>query len=166
TGKSEVERAVESGFKLLIHFTHPQKRDFNAISSIDASIVCCSRSNGNLSVGIPPIADILHNKINILLGTDNLMFNSPNMFREMEYALKTTRGYSKKYLSPADVLKMATTNVSKAIDIDSGIIKEDCLADIMLVKQLSKNPWLSIINRTESKNIICLIRKGKIVYMR
>ncbi|MDP3034676.1 MAG: amidohydrolase family protein [Methanobacteriaceae archaeon] len=166
TGKSEVERAVESGFKLLIHFTHPQKRDFNAISSIDASIVCCSRSNGTLSVGIPPISDILHNKINILLGTDNLMFNSPNMFREMEYALKTTRGYSKKYLSPSDVLKMATTNVSKAIDIDSGIIKEDCVADIMLVKQLSKNPWLSIINRTESKNIICLIRKGKIVYMR
>ena len=85
----------------LIHLTYPQKRDFNAISSINASVVCCPRSNGALSVGIPPINDILHNKINILLGTDNLMFNSPNMFREMEYALKTTRGYTKKYLSPS-----------------------------------------------------------------
>ena len=65
-----------------------------------------------------------------------------------------------------NVLKMATTNVSKAIDIDSGVIKEGYVADILMVKQLSKNPWLSIINRTESKNIICLIRKGKIVYMR
>ncbi|PKL67580.1 MAG: hypothetical protein CVV28_04695 [Methanobacteriales archaeon HGW-Methanobacteriales-1] len=166
TGKSEVERAVESGFKLLIHLTYPQKLDFRAIYSNNASVVCCPRSNGLLSVGIPPIMDMLHNKINILLGTDNLMFNSPNMFREMEYALKTTRGYSKKYLSPLDVLKMATTNVSKAWGLDAGLIKEGYVADIMLVKQLSKNPWLSIINRTESKNIICLIRKGKIVYMR
>jgi adenine deaminase len=61
---------------------------------------------------------------------------------------------------------MATTNVSKAWGLDAGLIKEGYVADIMLVKQLSKNPWLSIINRTESKNIICLIRKGKIVYMR
>ena len=166
TGKSEVERAINSGFKLLIHLTYPQKRDFNAISSIDASVVCCPRSNGVLSVGIPPINDILHNKINILLGTDNLMFNSPNMFREMEYALKTARGYTKEYLSPLDVLKMATTNASSAIGINSGVINEGVVADILLVKQQSKNPWLSIINRTESKNIICLIRKGKIVYMR
>ncbi len=165
TGKSEVERAVENRFKLLIHFTHPQKRDFNAISSIDASVVCCPRSNGTLSVGIPPVNEILNNKINILLGTDNLMFNSPNMFREMEYTLKIARGYTKDYLSPQDILKMSTTNISKLNGIDSGLIK-GCMADILMVKQLSKNPWLSIINRTESKNIICLIRKGKIVYMR
>ena len=94
------------------------------------------------------------------------MFNSPNMFREMEYALKIARGYSKEYFSPLEILKMATTNAAKALNIKSGIIQEGMFADIMVVKQLSKNPWLSIINRTESKNIICLIRKGKIVYMR
>lgn len=166
TGKSEVERAVESGFKLLVHLTYPQKIDYKLISDNGASVVCCPRSNGTLSVGIPPIANILGNKINALLGTDNLMFNSPNMFREMEYALKITRGYSKEYFSPLEILKMATTNAAEALNIKSGSIQEGCFADIMVVKQLSKNPWLSIINRTESKNIICLIRKGKIVYMR
>jgi cytosine/adenosine deaminase-related metal-dependent hydrolase len=166
TGKTEVERAIESKFNLLVHLNYPQKRDYEALSATNASLVCCPRSNGALSVGIPPITDIYNNKINMLLGTDNLMFNSPNMFREMEYALKTARGYSKEYFSPLEILKMATTNAAQALNIKSGIIQEGKSADIMLVKQLSKNPWLSIINRTESKNIICLIRKGKIVYMR
>lgn len=166
TGKTEVERAIESKFRLLVHLTYPQKRDYGTLSATKVSVVSCPRSNGALSVGIPPINDIYNNKINMLLGTDNLMFNSPNMFREMEYALKIARGYSKKYFSPLEIVKMATTNASGALNIKSGIIQEGCLADIMVVKQLSKNPWLSIINRSESKNIICLIRKGKIVYMR
>jgi cytosine/adenosine deaminase-related metal-dependent hydrolase len=104
--------------------------------------------------------------INALLGTDNLMFNSPNMFREMEYALKVTRGYEKQYLNPKYVLKMATTNAGHVFGQDTGIIAEGKTADIMVVKKMSENPWLSIINRTESKNIICLMRKGKIVFKR
>lgn len=166
TGSTEVERAIENKFKLLVHLTYPQKRDYGVISAADASVVCCPRSNGALAVGIPPIAKIFNNKINMLLGTDNLMFNSPNMFREMDYALKIARGYSKEYFPPLEILKMATTNASRILDINSGIIQEGKSADIMVVKQLSKNPGLSLINRTESKNIICLIRKGKIVYMR
>ena len=166
TGKSEVERAIKSGFKLLVHLTYPQKKDIELIYSSNASVVCCPRSNGFLSVGIPPLKNMVSHNLNLLLGTDNLMFNSPNMFREMDYALKMARGFSKEYLSPREILKMATTNFSTIMGQKMGIIEEGSVADIMVVNKLSKNPWLSIINRTESKNIIYLIRKGKIVYMR
>jgi cytosine/adenosine deaminase-related metal-dependent hydrolase len=64
-------------------------------------------------------------EIKLLLGTDNLMFNSPNMFREMEYALKVTRGLSKKYFPPKEILKMATVNPGQVFKLNSGVWKRE-----------------------------------------
>jgi cytosine/adenosine deaminase-related metal-dependent hydrolase len=166
TGKTEVQRALEANFDILIHVTSPLKQDLDLITETGKSVVCCPRSNGALSVGIPPIKDMWDRGINLLLGTDNLMFNSPNMFREMEYTLKVTRGYYKEYFPPVEVLKMATVNAGQALNLNIGCIKEGMFADIMMVEQLSDNPILSLINRTESKNIIGLMTDGNLVYLR
>ncbi len=166
TGKTEVERALEAGFDILIHVTSPLNLDLDLLSETDKSVVCCPRSNGALSVGIPPIKEMWDLGINLLLGTDNLMFNSPNMFREMEYALKVTRGYYRDYFPPVEILKMATVNAGSALNLNIGCIQEGMLADIMMVEQLSDNPILSLINRTESKNIIGLMTDGNLVYLR
>jgi cytosine/adenosine deaminase-related metal-dependent hydrolase len=166
TGKTEVERALETGFNILIHVTSPLNSDLDLLKSKKTSVVCCPRSNGTLSVGIPPIKEMWDRGINLLLGTDNLMFNSPNMFREMEYTLKMTRGYYKEYFPPLEILKMATVNAGQALNLNIGCIKEGMLADIMIVKQLSNNPILSLINRTESKNIIGLVTDGNLIYLR
>ncbi|NYB51320.1 MAG: amidohydrolase family protein [Methanobacteriaceae archaeon] len=164
TGKSEVERALRNDFNILIHATSPLKSDLELLKNDEKSVVCCPRSNGALSVGIPPIKEMWDRGINLLLGTDNLMFNSPNMFREMEYALKVTRGHYREYFSPVEILKMATVNAGKAFNLNLGCIEEGKLADMMIVEQLSNNPILSLINRTESKNIIGLMTDGNLVY--
>ncbi|WP_281774433.1 amidohydrolase family protein [Methanobacterium formicicum] len=166
TGKTEVQRALETGFDLLIHVTSPLNRDLDLLKENDKSVVCCPRSNGSLSVGIPPMKEMWEKGINLLLGTDNLMFNSPNMFREMEYALKVTRGLYREYFPPVEILKMATVNAGPALGLNIGCIEEGMLADIMITQQLSENPILSLINRTESKNIIGLMTDGKLVYLR
>ena len=166
TGKTEVQRALEAGFDILIHVTAPLNQDLDLITETGKSVVCCPRSNGALSVGIPPIRDMWDKGINILLGTDNLMFNSPNMFREMEYALKVTRGHYQEYFPPVEILKMATVNAGQTLNQKIGCIEEGMLADIMMVEQLSDNPILSLINRTESKNIIGLMTDGNLVYLR
>jgi len=164
TGKTEVERALETGFKLLIHLTHPHKDDLDILAKKNVPVVSCPRSNGSLAVGIPPLKEMWDRGIKLLLGTDNIMFNSPNMFREMEYALKVTRGYYRQYFSPLEILKMATVNPGRSLNLKLGYIEEGMLADIMLVDQLSTDPILSLLNRTESKNIIGLITDGKVVY--
>ena len=166
TGKTEVERALDASFKLLIHLTHPQMDDLDILAEKNVPVVSCPRSNGSLAVGIPPLKQMWDRGINLLLGTDNIMFNSPNMFREMEYALKVTRGYYKQYFSPLEILKMATVNPGRFLNLNLGYIKESMLADIMIVDQLSNDPILSLLNRTESKNIIGLITDGKVVYSR
>ena len=165
TGKTEVERALDCEFNILIHLTSPMNNDLDLIRNGKKSVVCCPRSNGALSVGIPPIKEMWSKGINLLLGTDNVMFNSPNMFREMEYALKLTRGFYKEYFPPVEILKMATVNAGQALNLNLGCIQEGMLADIMMVELLSDNPILSLINRTESKNIIGLVTDGKLIYM-
>lgn len=164
TGKSEVQRAINSGFDLLVHLTSPIKDDLKLIANSQSSVVCCPRSNGILSAGIPPIKEIFDNRINMLLGTDNIMFNSPNMLTEMEYALKVTRGYYKEYFAPVEVLKMATINAARTLNLNSGCIMEGKKADILMVKQVSKDPILSLINRTESKSITGLIIEGDVIF--
>jgi len=160
TGKTEIERALKTGFDILIHVTSPLNSDLDLLKDKEVSVVCCPRSNGALSVGIPPIKEMWDERINLLLGTDNLMFNSPNMFREMEYTLKVTRGYYKEYFPPVEILKMATVNAGLAFNINTGCIEEGKLADIMVVEQLSKDPVLSLINRTEPEHIKSVINEG------
>lgn len=163
TGLTEPQRALKYGFKLLIHTTHPLNNDLNEISKTNTTVTCCPRSNGALSVGIPPIKEMLDKNINILLGTDNLMFNSPNLLREMEYTHKITKAISQTYISPKEILKMCTTNFSKFSQELIGVLEKNSIADILIIKQNSENPYLSIINRTKPKHIKYLIKKGNII---
>jgi len=164
TGKSEVQRAVESNFDMLVHLTSPIGNDLKFVGKSNSSVVCCPRSNGTLSVGIPPLKDFFKHKINVLLGTDNIMFNSPNILREMEYTLKVTRGYYREYFPPVEILKMATVNAANVLNLNTGCIKEDKTADIIITRQKSDDPILSIINRTEPSDIKNTIIDGNLVF--
>lgn len=166
TGNTEVQRALKTGFDLLVHLTSPIDNDLKFTGLNGVPVVSCPRSNGALSVGIPPIKEMIDNNIDVLLGTDNVMFNSPNMFQEMEYALKVTRGLYRAYVSPVNVFKMATVNAAKALNLDTGWIQEGKVADLMIVKLTSENPVLSLINRAESKNIIGLITDSRLILKR
>jgi len=162
-GKTEVQRAMDAGFNLVIHLTSPLKDDIKQVAKSGTPVVCCPRSNGSLAVGIPPIKKMFEEGIQILLGTDNIMFNSPNMLREMEYTLKITRAYYKEYFPPEEIIKMATVTAGNALNLNTGSIMEGKLADLIIVDQISGNPYLSIINRTEPSNIKHVISDGQII---
>ncbi len=164
SGKTEIQRAIDAGFKLLIHMTAPVKNDLEMVGKSNVTVVSCPRSNGTLSVGIPPLRDMLDNGVNVALGTDNVMFNSPNMFNEMEYALKVTRGFYKTYISPLEIFKMATVTPANALGLGTGSIEEGKIADLMLIKGVVGDPILSIINRTRSSNIKTLLKDGAVVF--
>ena len=97
-----------------------------------------------------------------LLGSDNVMLNSPNMFRELEFTLKLMSIYHKSYINPKDLVKMATTNIC-GFEINNvigkSLISEDSFAEFNVLKSFSKNPYLNICNRVETKNILYTINK-------
>lgn len=156
TNQTEVERALRAGFTNLVHVTSPIMQDLDLLSTTSPCIISCPRSNGMLSVGIPPISAYVEEKIDVALGTDNVMFNQPDMFREMEYALKSVRGSYKNKITAHDILKMATINGFKILGKDISI-QEGNISDILVIRQKSEDPYLSVVNRSSPEDIINFI---------
>lgn len=156
TNQTEVERALRAGFTNLVHVTYPIMQDLTLLSSTSPCIIACPRSNGMLSVGVPPVSAYVEEQIDVALGTDNVMFNKPDMFREMEYTLKAVRGSYKNKITAHDVLKMATINGFKILGKDISI-QEGNISDILVILQKSEDPYLSIVNRSSSEDIVNFI---------
>ena len=158
TNRTEPQRAFDAGFNQVVHMTNPKNGDIESLSKSKSSLTVCPRSNGALSVGIIPLFDILKTGIKPLIGSDNIMINEPNLFREMEFTLKIMKGFSKDYIAPIEILKMATTNVcvedSLSSKINKSYIEEGQNAEFMIINQKSNNPYLSLINRTEVNDIV------------
>ncbi len=157
--KTEIERGVDSKFDQLVHCTNPKNNDLDLIKNSDANVVVCQRANATLNVGVVPLNEMLNSGLNPILGTDNLMLNSPNMFRELEFTLKIMSVKYKSYLNPCELLKMATTNACQ-FNFDKSFIEIGQYAELNIVKHFSKNYYLSLINRSETKNILYTINRN------
>lgn len=157
--KSEIKRGIDSNFNQLVHCTNPQNDDLVNLSKSNANVVVCPRANATLNVGIAPLNDMLDLGINPLLGTDNLMLNSPNMLRELEFSLKIMSVTYNNYLNPLKLLKMATTNPYE-FNFSKSYIEIGMPAELIVFKRISENPFLNIINRAETKNILYIINKN------
>ena len=68
-----------------------------------------------LGVGIPKIAKMLSFGCCIAISTDNIMINSPDMFRELDYVWKLSRTLEGSPISAREILKMATVNGGKIL---------------------------------------------------
>ena len=161
-GVSEIAKGVESDFSQLVHLTNPKGNDLESVAASKQNVVVCSRANATLNVGVAPLARMLDLGIRPLLGTDNVMLNSPNMLRELEFTLKMMSVYYKSYINPQELLKMATTNVCgfKINDVvQKSLISEGDFAQFTVFKSFSKNPYLNICNRQETKTILYTINK-------
>ena len=88
---SEPIRALLLKPTFLVHMTFATKNDLRTVSKNVRGIVICPRANAALAEGIPDI--ILMNKMNcnVAIGTDNVMINSPDLFREMDYLWNMNR---------------------------------------------------------------------------
>lgn len=158
--KTEIQRGVDADFDQLVHCTNPRNNDLELIRN--SNVVVCPRANATLNVGVAPLNEMFSKGIKPLLGSDNLMLNSPNLFRELEFSLKIMSVYYKNYLNPKDLLKTATTNICNfEINryIEKPVIDVNQEANLFISKKYSKNPYLNIINRCGTKDILYIMNR-------
>lgn len=158
--KTEIQRGVDADFDQLVHCTNPRNDDLELIKN--SNVVVCPRANATLNVGVAPLNEMFSKGIKPLLGSDNLMLNSPNLFRELEFSLKIMSVYYKNYLNPKDLLKTATTNICNfEINryIEKPVIDVNQEANLFISKKYSKNPYLNIINRCGTKDILYIMNR-------
>ena len=158
--KTEIQRGVDADFDQLVHCTNPRNNDLELIKN--SNVVVCPRANATLNVGVAPLNEMFSKGIKPLLGSDNLMLNSPNLFMELEFSLKIMSVYYKNYLNPKDLLKTATTNICNfEINryIEKPVIDVNQEANLFISKKYSKNPYLNIINRCGTKDILYIMNR-------
>ena len=170
TGKSEVQRIIGNlSPNFIVHLTNASDMDIQLVAKKKIGIVVCPRANGTLGVGIPKIAKMLSYGCCIGIGTDNIMVNSPDMFRELDYIWKLTRILEDKPVPPREILKMATVNGAKILGINSGAIITGRSADMIFIGKNNldispmHDPHTSIVHRANPNSILNVMIDGKFV---
>ena len=170
TGKSEIIRALRLWPDFLVHMTQASRADLKLAAKKTRGIVVCPRANAVLAEGLPDVRAMANAGCNIAIGTDNVMVNSPDMFREMDYLWKATMASYRKPMDPRHILKMATVNAGKILKRGIGSIESEKLADCVLVEKHSidlepiHDPYAALVHRTSSSSIKAVMIGGKIVH--
>ncbi len=170
TGKTEVERIMQYlKPDFIVHMTNATNEDFSLLFRNRCGIVICPRANGVLGAGIPRVANMLKSGCTIAIGTDNVMLNSPDILREMDYIWKVSRATEDQLISAKNILKLATVNGAQILRLNSGFIGAGRAADLIFIDKRHvdlypiHNPYASIIQRLSEDSIRAVMINGKFV---
>ncbi len=168
--KTETQRALLARPHLLVHMTYASKSDLLRAARRKTTIVVCPRANGALAGGIPDVNLMTKTGCNVTIGTDNVMVNSPDMFREMDYLWKVSMGMNRTRISPKSILKMATVNAAGLLGNKIGVIQKNGFADCIFVEKHSidlepmHNPHAAIVHRASENTIRAVMFEGELVH--
>lgn len=161
--EKEVSKALEYRPDFIVHATLSTEDEIKELGETSTDVVICPRSNAALKVGFPPVRELLDEGLRVGLGTDNVMVNSPSLFREMEYLYKSSQIHGE--LRPKEVLKMVTRDAFEMFGMESGLIQKNRNADLMFVRKdefrFSKNPVATVVNRLQTQDVRAVMIDGR-----
>ena len=127
-GSTPLKRLEELGLLsqrlLAVHMTQLDKEMIELVSRYNVNVVHCPESNLKLANGFCPVHDLQQIGINVALGTDGSASNNDlDMLGEMRTAAFIGKGITGEpgAHSAMTVLKMATINAARALDMNNNI---------------------------------------------
>lgn len=149
----DIEPALALDPDYLVHMVNADLEQLDRVGDREIPVVVCPRANLVTDVGLPPIEELVA-KTTVALGTDNVMLNSPSMFREMEFAAKCTD------LDAPEVLAMATRAGAKLMGLDAGVIEQGREARLLVLDGSSDNlsgvrdPVRAVVRRAGISDVV------------
>jgi cytosine/adenosine deaminase-related metal-dependent hydrolase len=149
---SDLDAALDLDPSFLVHVVHPDPEHLDRIEETGTPIVVCPRSNVDTGVGLPPVEEHV-TRTTVALGTDNVMLNSPSMFREMAFAAKVFD------LDDRTILRMATANGAAIADRKYGVIEPGRPAKLLVLDGDSDNlsgthdPVRAVVQRAGASDV-------------
>ncbi len=154
--RDDVERVLRIKPDFLVHLTNASTPSLEKVFKKNLPIVICPRANASFAVGFPKLKEIFESKCVVALGTDNIMANSPNMLREMEFLWKLYRGiYKDRSFDAGAVLRSATLNGRRVLNLPINSISEGNEADFIVTRRVryAHDPILALVHRTDPDDI-------------
>jgi len=170
TGRTEVSRIMQYlRPDILVHMTNPTDEDISIVRNSNVGIVLCPRANGILGSGIPRVSRLIKTGCIIGLGTDNVMLNSPDMLKEMDYLWKVSRATETRFITATEILKMSTVYPAQILNLNSGTIDIGKSADLLFIDKHHvdlypmHDPHASIVQRAGQETIRAVMIDGEFV---
>ena len=170
TGRSEVDRIMEHlRPDFVVHMTKATEDEISLVAKSGTGIIVCPRANGVLGAGIPRVGQMLKQNCLVAVGTDNVMLNSPDILRELDYIWKASRATEGEMLRAREVLKMATINAAQILRLNTGCIEAGRAADLIFIDKKHvdlypmHDPYASIVHRLSQSSITAVMIDGRFV---
>ena len=157
---SDLDAALDLEPDFLVHVVHPEPEHLDRIEATETPVVACPRSNLVTGVGLPPV-ETLVDRTTVALGTDNVMLNSPSMFREMAFVAKYAD------VDAPTVLRMATRNGARLLGRDDGLIEAGRPANCVVLDGDSDNltgardPVRGVVRRAGVDDVSQVVHEGR-----
>ena len=174
TGRGDLARAIEIyDPHLIVHLTVADACEIALIAASGKTGVLNPRANTNLGLPMPPVRGLLDAGVNLLLGTDNGMLNSPNMLAELDFTYKLAKSQYGDAVRPDPrvVLRMATSNARRALGgdhhgaLDTGLPATFVVLDFYQPHlRASRHLPASIVTRVTPEDVLATFRFGRAIY--
>jgi cytosine/adenosine deaminase-related metal-dependent hydrolase len=157
---SDLNGGLDLDPDFLVHVVHPEPVHLERIADSEVPVVVCPRSNLVTDVGVPPVRELL-DRTTVALGTDNVMLNSPDMFREMAFTAELTDA------SAREILGMATRAGAEIAGLNCGVIEPGREARLVVLDGESdnlagtKNPVRAVVRRAGVADVSETITPGQ-----
>jgi cytosine/adenosine deaminase-related metal-dependent hydrolase len=168
TGKSEVDRIMEYlKPDFVVHMTNATEKEMSLVAKRGTGIVICPRANGVLGAGMPKVAQMVKQECLIAIGTDNVMLNSPDILRELDYTWKASRATEDEMIKAQELLKMATINAAKILRLNNGCIEAGRAADLVFIDKMHvdlypiHDPYAAVVHRLSQSSIRAVMIEGR-----
>jgi len=134
--RENIDKIIDLKPDFLIHMNQATESDLNIVKENEIPIVICPRSNKFFR--LKTNYDLMEKLgINLMLGTDNSMINSPNILTELKYYKKISGINNLEKL-----LNMITYNPRKVLNLDYNILDLKLTKDLIILDYENLNPHL------------------------
>jgi len=123
----------------LVHMLKASEADLTRARENNISIIVCPKANS--FYGLKPNFNLLKKVgVNLLLGTDNAMINSPVILDEIHYIKSISKDFS-----ITELLNMITFGARKVLNLDCDILGPNSKADFIVLDKKTLKPLYNSI---------------------
>ena len=150
------------GADAVVHGTYLSGKDVEVLKNSGSSIIICPRANLWFSGRFPPLKELYQAGVQVGIGTDNMGWLKPDLWRDMELVFTLLRNQG--IADPRWVLKAGTT-ACEIFGIEN-YVDEGMPANLLLLSsehlgiKTVRNKWLAVIKRGGAEAVGALVVGG------
>jgi cytosine/adenosine deaminase-related metal-dependent hydrolase len=156
--REDIDTILDLNPDFLIHMTEADESDLERCADAGVPVVICPRSNAHFRKA-PPLGKMLSKGVELMLGTDNAMLNSPSLFDEMRFL----RHMSKQdgNLTSGHILRMAIDSRKVLKGRPALLLGIGQPSEFLVLKWSGGKPENFVVDRASEKDISIIVRETR-----